>query len=282
MSFVFQEYSNFTLNGPYIYLLLTHFSGVSATSTAELNFQGILFKSFKDKYIWDYSFVVYISYADAILNNKVLAEYDVENWPAVTKKMVVEFEQNSTSIILNLPSLQDWDIIETTSPLVCYKNHLMSQHSVNMQFMLRWKGHGFPSGDFVTLHLSGALLPVKITFYTNSIKRDKDQIHIEKQLDTTNLEQILSLLKKNNYDASTWHRLCLRLGLLEETLNTIKADENNVYGCQKTCLHKWLERADKVDDKGGATWTSLEKALKDIDQKAVAENMRKSRAHSEL
>ena len=66
MSFVFEEYSNFTLNGPYVYLLLNHFSGVSTASPAELNFQGILFKSFKDKYVWDYSFVVYISYADAI------------------------------------------------------------------------------------------------------------------------------------------------------------------------------------------------------------------------
>ena len=53
----------------------------------------------------------------------------------------------------------------------------MSQKSINMQFMLRWKGHGYPSGDFVTLHLSGTLLPVKITFYTNSSKfHDNSQI----------------------------------------------------------------------------------------------------------
>ena len=88
-------------------------------------------------------------------------------------------------------------------------------------------------------------------------------------MDTTNLKQVLSLLKSSNYDASTWHRLCLSLGLLEETLNTIKADEDNVNDRLRTCLHKWLKGADKL---GEATWTSLEKALKDIDQKTVAES----------
>uniref|UniRef100_A0A1X7SYM6 Uncharacterized protein n=1 Tax=Amphimedon queenslandica TaxID=400682 RepID=A0A1X7SYM6_AMPQE len=62
MSFVFQDYSNFTLNGPYVYLLLNHFSGISVASTAELSFEGILFKSQKANYVWDYSFVVYKSH----------------------------------------------------------------------------------------------------------------------------------------------------------------------------------------------------------------------------
>ena len=47
----------------------------------------------------------------------MLAEYD-DNWPPVTKRLVVEFEHNSTAIILNLPSMQDWDIIEMASPLI--------------------------------------------------------------------------------------------------------------------------------------------------------------------
>ena len=74
MSFVFQDYSNFTLNDPYVYLLLNHFSGISAASTAELNFQGILFRCFKDKFVWDYSFVVYKSHPDAI-NDKVIINH---------------------------------------------------------------------------------------------------------------------------------------------------------------------------------------------------------------
>ena len=92
---------------------------------------------------------------------------------------------------------------------------------------------------------------------------------LDKHLGTTNLKQVLSLLKSNNYDVSTWHRLCLSLGLLEETLNTIKADEDNVNDCLRTCLYKWLKGADTLE---GATWALLENALKDIDQKTVAES----------
>ena len=58
------------------------------------------------------------------------------------------------------------------------------------------------------------------------------------------------------------------MGLLEETLKAIKADEDNVNDRLRTCLHKWLEGAGKK----GATWTLLEQALKDIDQKTVGES----------
>ena len=84
-------------------------------------------------------------------------------------------------------------------------------------------------------------------------------------MDIKNLEQVLSLLESNNYDAGTWHRLCLSLGLLENTLNAIEHDKNNANDRLRICLYKWLQ-------KGGATWTSLEKALKDIDQRTVAES----------
>ena len=86
------------------------------------------------------------------------------------------------------------------------------------------------------------------------------------------MEQVLLLLKNNNYGAGTWHRLCLSLGLFENTLNDIEHDMNNANDRLRTCLYKWIQRVDQVDDKGGATWTSLEKALKDIDQRTVAES----------
>ncbi|XP_019862299.1 PREDICTED: uncharacterized protein LOC109590893 [Amphimedon queenslandica] len=288
MTFMFQDYSNFTLNGPYVYISLNHFSGVSAASTADISFYGVLYykKYPKGKYLWNYSYLVYKSFPDAIVD-ELLADY--ADWTQETLKTDVVFDENSTAIILSLPSLQDWDIIEKISPLVYHKNHLLKQNSIrsNMQFMLCWKGPGYPVMKLVALQLIGASQPVRVTFYTNSIEdNDKNDEHVaarvEKNLDPTNLEQVLSSLNKNNYDASTWHRLCLRLGLLENTLNAYEDNENNVNDRLRTCLHAWLQRADKVDDKGGATWTSLEKALKDIDQKAVAENMRKSRAHSEL
>ena len=69
MSFVFQEHSNFTLNGPYVYISLNHFSGVSAASTAEISFCGVLYykKYPKGKYLWNYSYLVYKSFPDAIV-----------------------------------------------------------------------------------------------------------------------------------------------------------------------------------------------------------------------
>ena len=97
-------------------------------------------------------------------------------------------------------------------------------------------------------------------------------IYVEKQLDTTNLEQVLTSLNNNNYDASTWHDLCLGLGLLEHTLNAIEDEKNNLNDRLRTCLYKWLQRVDQVDNKGGATWTSLGKALKDTDQRTVAKS----------
>ena len=86
------------------------------------------------------------------------------------------------------------------------------------------------------------------------------------------MNQIISALKNSKYEVGTWHSLCLSLGLLEGTLKTIEADENDSDDRLRTCLNKWLQRVDGVDDAGGPTWTSLEKALNNIGQKAVAES----------
>ena len=69
MSFVFQNHpANFTFNGPYVYLLLNHFSGVSVSSTADSSFEGALYyqMSRKVENAWDYSFIVYCSNAEGI------------------------------------------------------------------------------------------------------------------------------------------------------------------------------------------------------------------------
>ena len=78
-------------------------------------------------------------------------------------------------------------------------------------------------------------------------------------------------MKDNNYDVSTWHDLCLHLGLYKTTLNTIERDKSDSNECFTTCLDKWLNRVDQVDSKGGATKSSLVRALKSIGQKPVAE-----------
>ena len=80
-------------------------------------------------------------------------------------------------------------------------------------------------------------------------------------------------MKNNNYGVSTWRDLCLNLGLYEGTLNTIKEDKSDSNKCLTTCLDKWLNRVDQVDSKGGATKSSLVRALKSIGQKTVAEGI---------
>ena len=91
-------------------------------------------------------------------------------------------------------------------------------------------------------------------------------------MDTTNLDQIILALKDSKYEVGTWHSLCLSLGLFEGNLNRIEKDKNECEDRLRTCLDQWLQRVDGVDDKGGPTWTSLEKALNNIGQKAVAES----------
>ena len=96
--------------------------------------------------------------------------------------------------------------------------------------------------------------------------------HVGKSLDTTELADIISALKKSNFDSSKWNKLCLNIGLYEITINEIKSDESGSDDRLRSCLNKWLNRVDQVDDKGGATWESLGNALVAIGQKPVAES----------
>ena len=69
MTYIFKELPNFELEGPYIFLSLNHFSGLSACTTAEINiFRGSLLykKSSKYKYSWDYKLIFYQCYPDGI------------------------------------------------------------------------------------------------------------------------------------------------------------------------------------------------------------------------
>uniref|UniRef100_A0A1X7VB73 Death domain-containing protein n=2 Tax=Amphimedon queenslandica TaxID=400682 RepID=A0A1X7VB73_AMPQE len=246
-----------------------------ANNLTEISFYGALYcKKTRGKYYWDYSYLVYQSFPTNI-TNKILADYKTY-WTCVTEETDVIFEDNSTAITLNLPSNQNWDIMGKTSPLIYYKDYIKRNRiQSNMQFMLLWKGQGHPTIEPVVLHLSGTVQPNTVLIVTNLIEdEDRNHVHVvhtEKQLDTTNLNQIILALKDSKYEVGTWHRLCLSLGLLEGTLKAIKSDENDSEDCLRTCLNKWLQRADGVD---APTWTSLEKALNNIGQKAVAESLK--------
>lgn len=91
-------------------------------------------------------------------------------------------------------------------------------------------------------------------------------------LSIADLVDVKSELKKNSFDTSKWADLCLHLGLLQTTIETIKRDNpSGSDDCLTSCLSKWLTRIDYVDSKGGATWTVLVNAIENISQKTVAE-----------
>ena len=96
---------------------------------------------------------------------------------------------------------------------------------------------------------------------------------LDKAKESLDLVDIKEALKNNSYDVSTWHDLCLSLGLNKETLNTIEKDKSDSNDRLTTCLDKWLNRVDQVDSKGGATKSSLVRALKSIGQKTAAEGI---------
>ena len=70
--------------------------------------------------------------------------------------------------------------------------------------------------------------------------------------------------------------LGLKLGLRKNTLDTIRANHpQDTRQCLIECLSKWLERADGVGSKRGATWDSLSDALRSMDEHAVADKLDK-------
>ena len=88
------------------------------------------------------------------------------------------------------------------------------------------------------------------------------------------LNDVLELLKKCSFSETRWFELGLALGLSKTTLDTIRANHpQDTRQCLIECLSKWLERADDVDSKGGATWDSLSDTLRSMDEIAVADKL---------
>ena len=89
----------------------------------------------------------------------------------------------------------------------------------------------------------------------------------QKSLNIKNLSKVLTLLRKGGFNGD-WQRLGLELGLLQPTLSAIQAKNSDNL---RECIVKWLERADDVDDNGGANYISLARALIELDQKNTAD-----------
>ena len=87
------------------------------------------------------------------------------------------------------------------------------------------------------------------------------------------LHEVLKILKKHNYISTDYFSLGLSLGLLYSTIDAIKVQyRGDTQSCLRECLVKWLQKVDKVEEKGGPTIKSLMAALKEH-QNAVADKI---------
>ena len=93
-------------------------------------------------------------------------------------------------------------------------------------------------------------------------------------MDIRQLDEVYASLINALFRTSEWVLLGDKLGLYYTTLDIIKINyPNNVEACLREMLVKWLEKA---DDASEATWSSLLKALEEINQKAVANKISES------
>ena len=83
---------------------------------------------------------------------------------------------------------------------------------------------------------------------------------------------VLQFLIKEHYDATTWQRLGLALGIHQPTLNKIKHDaRDKTEDCLKECLSAWLRQEDNVKESGIPDWYTLATALDSIGQRSIAD-----------
>ena len=94
-------------------------------------------------------------------------------------------------------------------------------------------------------------------------------------IDIADLVEVSDLLKTNHFLDSKWLDLGLHLGLLMDTLKTIEAQyEKDVSRCLLECLSLWLQRVDKVDERGGPNWDTLANALSKVGERFSADDVR--------
>ena len=73
ITYIFKELPNFELKGPYIFLSLSHFSGLFvSTSTKSDNFRGSLLRQQSKKYSWDYSLILFQYHANGIIEKVII------------------------------------------------------------------------------------------------------------------------------------------------------------------------------------------------------------------
>ena len=104
---------------------------------------------------------------------------------------------------------------------------------------------------------------------------NKGNLYFLTFVDITRLVDVQNMLKTSHFLETKWLSLGLQLGLLMNTLKKVDAQhERDVNRCLLECLSLWLQRVDKVDEKGGPTWDALANALSNIGENVCADNAR--------
>ena len=84
-------------------------------------------------------------------------------------------------------------------------------------------------------------------------------------LGITDLDTVCDNFRKRGFQETSWQSIGLDLGLYWSTLEVIdKKHRGDPSECLQECLASWLRLQDKVKEKGGANWTTLFNALKNI------------------
>ena len=99
-------------------------------------------------------------------------------------------------------------------------------------------------------------------------KSDKDE------LDYKDLDVLIEKLTNIHFPMHKWSRLGLQLGLYKQTLDDIEANcRGRIAECLTECLSLWLNKRDKVTEKGEPTWSSLKTAIEKIGESSCAEKI---------
>ena len=85
------------------------------------------------------------------------------------------------------------------------------------------------------------------------------------------LGEVHGLLRKHNYNETTFFELGIQLGLRHPTLDKIRALHSDTGLIE--CLNAWIEQVDDVKEHGGPSYYTLIVALRKIKQNRVADEI---------
>ena len=88
------------------------------------------------------------------------------------------------------------------------------------------------------------------------------------------LDDVVEALRLSLFPKARWFPLGLALGLYKTTLDSIESQHGkDISRCLMECLSSWLNKVDKVAEKGGTTWDTLAIALKKIEETVSSDNI---------